>query len=220
MKDMTREIWESFYSDSNYMPIAPYTDSMAMLARRFSRNGSGKKLLEIGCGVAQNLLFASWSMDFETYGIDFSEVAIQAAVENFQKKNVSFAELEVGDVKNLKYSDDFFDAIIERGVLQLNSLDRIKEIVKELRRVLKKGGCLSCSFLSENNAYYGQGEDLGNGDFYNDKRDGMRHYFSRSDIGFVFEGFKIERLQHTERKDLLNMGLAIESFYNVEMVKV
>lgn len=220
MQDLSAQIWDGFYQDSAYAAIAPYTDSMAMLARRFNKSGQGHHLLEIGCGVGQNLLFARWSMQFEVYGVDYSSTAIQIAKDRFQSHQLPYQSLEVGDVQQLNFNDHSFDAIIERAVLQLNTLDNIKKIVQELHRVLKPGGCMSCSFLSENNAFFGQGQYLGQGDFYNPNRDGMRHYFSRNDILEVFQNFQIDRLVHVERKDLMNSSIPTESFYNIELSKI
>lgn len=215
----TQSIWDLFYADPNYTAIAPYTDCIAMLARNFNRNGSGKKILEVGCGVAQNLLFAKWSMNFDVYGVDYSAKAIKTAKNSFKNRNLDFKHLAEGNVKNLSFDDDYFDAVIERAVLQLNTLQDSLKMLSEMVRVLKPGGSLSCFLLAENISVYGVGDYLGDGDFFNPDNDGIRHFFSRKDIYEAFKNLEVKKLYLNTRQDLLNRGLTTQNYYVVEATK-
>ncbi len=115
--------------------------------------GGGKaKMLEFACGTGANLRFFDGE-DFEVYGIDTSESAIDRCIQRgFKKENFSTANLLDGsdindiwpDVKfdviiclsSISYFNDhdigvlnlkFYDALKERGVLYTNFYTTIRE---------------------------------------------------------------------------------------------
>jgi SAM-dependent methyltransferase len=214
----SRAIWDALYADDNYAPIAPYTDIVAFLARSFRRDGRGHKVLEIGCGTAQNLLFAVWSMGFEVHGVDYSEAAIAQARQAFRVKGLDYGALEVMDAASLAYPDGHFDAVLERAVLQQNRLGTAAAMFAEMRRVLKPGGVLCCSLAAEGHFLFGQGENLGGGDFFNGEHDGSRHFFARRDILDLFQGLEITRWMLHTRQDV-TANRTVEQFHVVEARK-
>ncbi len=216
--DNSKVIWNGLYQTGDYAPIVPYTDSLAMLARYFLKQGEGRKLLEIGCGIGQNLLFARWAMCFDVTGIDYSESAIARAKQNFADKGLTYEALRVADAAATGLPDDYFDAVIERAVLQQNRFDVVTAIVREICRVLKPGGVLSCALATEGHFLFGQGESLGGGDFFNPQHDGSRHFFARRDLLQLFEPFEILRWSLHTRQDVLR-NQTVEQFYLVEVRK-
>jgi SAM-dependent methyltransferase len=211
------EIWDAIYANPDYAPVAPYTDVVAFLARKFAKNGRKKNLLEIGCGVGQNLAYARWVMGFEIYGIDYSARVIELA-KTFMATRGLEADLQVGDVQNLPYEDNFFHACIERAVIQHNEFSKVRNIVGELHRVLRPGGLLCCSFASEGHVLFGNGKNLGNGDFFDPDHDGIRHFFARRDVDEVFSNFEIERLKLATNQNMLS-GKTEEQYWVVELRK-
>lgn len=214
----SRAIWDALYAEGNYAPIAPYTDIIAFLARSFARDGHGRKVLEIGCGTAQNLLFAAWSMGFEVHGVDYSETAIAQARAQFAAKGLGYGALEVADAAHLAYPDATFDAVLERAVLQQNRFEAARGILDEMRRVLKPGGVLCCSLAAEGHFLFGQGEHLGGGDFFNGEHDGSRHFFARRDILDLFAGMDITRWMLHSRQDVTGNRM-VEQYHVVEARK-
>ncbi len=214
----SRAIWDALYAEGNHAPIAPYTDIIAFLARSFARDGQGRKVLEIGCGTAQNLLFANWSMGFEVYGVDYSETAITQARAQFRGKGLSYGALEVADATRLDFPDSHFDAVVERGAAQHNRLAVARAILAEMRRVLKPGGVLCCSLAAEGHFLFGQGTHLGEGDFFNGEHDGTRHFFSRRDVLDLFAGMEITRWMLHSRQDVPGNRM-VEQYHVVEARK-
>lgn len=199
----SRAIWDALYAGGDYAPIAPYTDLMAFLARSFQRRGAGRRILEVGCGTAQNLLFARWSMGFEVHGMDYSDAAIAQARAAFVERGLEYGSLEVMDALNLTYPDARFDAVLERAVLQQNRLDTARAMFAEMSRVLRPGGVLCCNLAAEGHFLFGQGEYLGGGDFFNAEHDGSRHFFSRRDVLDLFAGLEITRWALLTRQDVM-----------------
>lgn len=214
----SRAIWDALYAEGRYAPIAPYTDLIAFLARAFQREGGGRRILEIGCGTAQNLLFANWSMGFEVHGMDYSETAIRQARESFLAKGLTYGSLEVMDALRLSYPDAAFDAVLERAVLQQNRLETARAMFAEMRRVLKPGGVLCCNLAAEGHFLFGQGEYQGEGDFFNAEHDGSRHFFSRRDILDLFDGLEITRWMLHTRQDV-TANRTVEQTHVVEARK-
>jgi SAM-dependent methyltransferase len=211
------KIWDSIYERSDYAPIAPYTDAIAFLARSFAKKGAGKRLLEIGCGVGQNIAYAQWTMGFDIYGIDYSAQAIELARSSLAGRGIN-ADLRVGDVTQLPYADEFFDVCIERAVIQQNRHTAGLQIVKELFRVLRPGGYLCCSIIAEGHQLFGNGEDLGNGDFFDPGHDGLRHFYSRRDIMNLLLDFDLLRLSMHTRQNVMT-GQTNEQYWVVEARK-
>jgi SAM-dependent methyltransferase len=211
------KLWDSIYENIDYAPIAPYTDAIAFLARIFLKRGEGKRLLEIGCGVGQNIAYARWTMGFDIYGVDYSAQAIELARISLAGRGVD-AELHVGDVTQLPYANGFFDVCIERAVIQQNRHAAGIQIVKELLRVLRPGGYLCCSIIAEGHQLYGNGEYLGNGDFHDPGHDGSRHFYARRDIMDLFSGFDLLRLSMHTRQNVMT-GQTNEQYWVVEARK-
>lgn len=72
-------------------------------------------------------------------GIDLSKKLIHMAQENAAKAGLSGQlRFEVGNADNLRFNDDAFDMVISTGML--HSLKDPVKVLKEIYRVLKKGG--------------------------------------------------------------------------------
>jgi ubiquinone/menaquinone biosynthesis C-methylase UbiE len=94
------------------------------------------KLLEIGCGMATDLLQLA-RRGFKVTGIDLTEEGINLAQQRFDLYQQP-GELKVDDAENLSFSDDSFDIVYSFGVLH-HTPDTQKSI-DEVCRVLKPGG--------------------------------------------------------------------------------
>ena len=72
-------------------------------------------------------------------GIDLSKKLIHMAQANAAKAGLSGQlQFEVGNATNLRFDDDVFDMVISTGML--HSLRNPVKVLKEIYRVLKKGG--------------------------------------------------------------------------------
>lgn len=97
---------------------------------------SGKKLLEVGCGVGIDLVrFAQ--EDAIVTGIDLAEVSIELAKENFKQRDLK-GELLTMNGEELLFEDDSFDVIYAHGVLQYTA--NAPKMMEEIHRVLHPEG--------------------------------------------------------------------------------
>lgn len=92
------------------------------------------KMLDIGCGAGYFLYHAK-NKGFECFGVEVSEVAV-----NYIKKVLKINNIFLGELKDADFISNFFDAIRCCHVLEHTA--NPVEILKEINRIIKKGGIL------------------------------------------------------------------------------
>ena len=135
-----QRIWESIYENQKQINKVPQSELFTFLLTHFSGETEKKELLEIGCGVGNNLLFAAFRLGMKVTGIDYSSKAIEMAKEVFLNYSIPHEDLLPMDASSMTFEDDTFDSVIDRAALQHNRFETSKTIVNEVHRVLKKGG--------------------------------------------------------------------------------
>jgi ubiquinone/menaquinone biosynthesis C-methylase UbiE len=114
-------------------------DSHAAFFKAYLR--SGMKLLDCGCGPGTITLgFAKIIAPGTVTGIDAGSSQISIARENALKQAISNADFQEGNVYNLPFEDNSFDAAFSHAVLE--HLQEPVKALQELLRVLKSGGFL------------------------------------------------------------------------------
>jgi SAM-dependent methyltransferase len=97
---------------------------------------AGKKVLEVGCGVAIDLVrFAKGGADVT--GVDLAQQSIDLAKSYFKHLDLS-GDLRLANGEALDFPDDTFDMVYAHGVIQYTA--NAQKMVDELRRVVKPGG--------------------------------------------------------------------------------
>jgi ubiquinone/menaquinone biosynthesis C-methylase UbiE len=97
------------------------------------------KVLDIGCGDgATELFMQKYFPQWLISGIDISENSVQIAKD----RNISNTDFKVYNGTNMPFLDESFDVIFVAGVLHHVEFILHQIIIKEIMRVLKKGGRL------------------------------------------------------------------------------
>jgi len=102
-----------------------------------------KLILEVGCGAGRVLRYYH-DNGFKIIGIDF----VKEAVEKLKKKDPTL-RVEFGDIKNLKFDNNYFDYILAFGLYH-NLENTLEKSILETKRVLKSGGYVCASFRADN----------------------------------------------------------------------
>jgi len=126
--------FKSFLKETD--PLA--TGSSAPDIKSFLRPKPGMNCLDAGC--CANLAtkrFDKWPSIY--YGIDISPVLIEEMKSFVEEALISIGGLEVADISDIPYADDFFDIVMVIGVFEYVDLDYSEEALKELHRVMKPG---------------------------------------------------------------------------------
>lgn len=99
----------------------------------------GERILEVGCGNGYYLsLLKRLGMRLELVGIDNDELALKDAVKFIGNKKV---KLILTDASKLPFPDSSFDKVVMSEVIE--HVKDEKAVLKEIYRVLKKGGILT-----------------------------------------------------------------------------
>jgi len=128
--------WKKVRGKSEQYWLEPSQESYYLINRWLAQ---GKKdFLDLGCGLGRHAIqFAK--AGFNTSGFDLSETSIARTAESAAQAGLS-VDLKVGDMLQLPYSDDSFDCIICYNVISHTDTKGIKQIIAELRRVLRADG--------------------------------------------------------------------------------
>jgi len=101
----------------------------------------GKNILEIGCGTGR-LTFGLVEKAKKVIAVDPIENNIIKAKEKLTKELKDKVVFQVGYGENLEFKDNFFDTVFLGMTLHEIPVDKQKDTLREIKRVLKKGGQL------------------------------------------------------------------------------
>lgn len=139
--------WErDIYASGMQLNRWPFSDVVSAIIRATS----GKKrdeisILELGCGAGNNVWFFA-EEGFKGHGIDMSSSAIDFGKRYLAMRGVD-ADLRVGDISSLPWTDCSFDFVLDRGALTQIDYEHIEAVLVEVLRVLKPGGKILCYTL-------------------------------------------------------------------------
>ena len=128
--------WEILSSDGKKIWLEPSIYSYYLVERW--KEMEMKDFLDLGCGLGRHtILFAK--NNFNTYAFDLSHEAVIKTEEYAKKENLEIKAKE-GDMLNLPYEDNSFDAILCFNVISHTDTEGFKKILQEINRVLRKEG--------------------------------------------------------------------------------
>jgi ubiquinone/menaquinone biosynthesis C-methylase UbiE len=100
-----------------------------------------KKVLDVPCGYGRDSIYLAKN-GFEVVGVDRSNEALKLATDWAKNEGLSVNFLE-GDISNLEFPDEHFDAIISNRYLHLvHDDEQQKKVAQEMHRVVKDDGLL------------------------------------------------------------------------------
>ena len=101
----------------------------------------GKKILEGGCGLGDKV-FALNNAGYDAYGVDYAEDTVKQVKKNWPK-----LKIQVGDVREQSFPDNFFEGYWSFGVIE-HFYKGCEEILNEMSRVIKTDEYLLITFLA------------------------------------------------------------------------
>ena len=110
------------------------------------------KILELGCGSGANLWMLARE-GFSTWGLDFAPTGLAYCQSVLEQWGVA-ASLTLGDMTNLPYGNESFDAIVDVVSMQHLNREQHAQTLAEVARVLKPGGrFFSCHLGAGSSAF-------------------------------------------------------------------
>lgn len=163
------------------------------------------KILDVGCGIGRHCKFVL-DMQMNPYGVDLSSTAISVAKEWLAGEGLNAVNehLLQGDLRGLKFDDNFFDYAVSHGVLDSMSFDIALATAAEVSRVLKKGGLFYCNLLCSDGSGHPEGF-AGEVVLTREHEKGtVQSYFDRDKVERLFSnGFALRELLLTTRHDAI-----------------
>ncbi len=102
-----------------------------------------KKILDAGCGGGRNIVYFLQLPEYEVYGVDIKQDAIDHVRQLAAKisPHTPADHFQLGKVEELPYEDETFDLVICNTVLHFaENTDHFDRMMRSLWRVLKPGG--------------------------------------------------------------------------------
>lgn len=190
--------WEEIFKEKKEVLKKP-NNQLIKVIPEFKKN-KVKKILDHGCGTGRHY-FLMKSKGFDVYGCDNSKTALR-----FIKQIDPKAKLKQCDMSKLPYNSSFFDGVISVAVIQHAKINKIKDTIKEIFRVLKKKGLLFLITISDKDPSYKTGKEIEkNTKIDIDQIDGKipHHFFNKKEIVDLFYDFDVLSLKHNTRKSFL-----------------
>lgn len=131
----TAQYWNKVYEREGYDDPCMRNDVYTFIAI-LSKVGDyvvPQKVLDVGCGNGYFLKYVSLTRDWELFGVDQSEKAIEVA-----RSRVPEAQLFTADVEKLPFRDNGFDIVFCMETLE--HLSRPERAINEMKRVVRPGG--------------------------------------------------------------------------------
>ena len=191
--------WEIVKDKQEQTWLEPSIESY-FLINRWQKQGK-KDFLDLGCGLGRHTIqFAK--AGFNTAGFDLSEESIRRTAEYAKAEKLDIT-LKVGDMLELPYPDASFDCILCRNVISHTDTAGMRQIVEELKRVLRPEG--ECYLTLGSKETWGFKQDWPVVDENTKTRiedgpeNGIPHFYADYDlIQELFKDFKIELVYQLE----------------------
>jgi ubiquinone/menaquinone biosynthesis C-methylase UbiE len=115
-----------------------------------------QSIMEIGCSSGANLyLLAKEYPEVKLYGIDINAIAIKEGNAFFKKQGMINVHLFVHKADKLEqFADKSIDVIFTDATLMYIGSDKIRKVIKEVRRISRKGFIFSEWHCEDNSREY------------------------------------------------------------------
>jgi SAM-dependent methyltransferase len=129
--------WNRIFEQKGRVFTEPHQDVPAIF--RLLKGRGARTVLDLGCGSGRHTVYLS-QQGFLVHGLDNSPQGIELTRQWLSNEGLQ-ADLQLQNMTEpLPYEDVFFDAVISVQVIHHSTLATIRGIVREMARVLKKGG--------------------------------------------------------------------------------
>lgn len=168
-------------------------------------------ILDLGCGSGNDTLYLT-EKGFSVIACDYSDIALEQVNQNI--KNVKTIKLDIS--LPLPFEDNAFDLIIADLSLHYFDEKTTKNIMKEIKRILKPNGNLLArvNSISDLNYGAGQGQRLEENYYFVDGYN--KRFFSENDAEKFFSIIgktnikETEMLRYTKPKKVIEINVQKE----------
>ena len=144
MKNQIRIMFNSIYEEydliNNFITFGLHKNWKKQIVD-ISKSLNPKRVLDVATGTADIAIALTKIKNCEIIGMDLSSNMLEIGQKKIKDLGLQQSViLELGDVENLKYNDNYFDVVtVGYGV---RNFENLKKSLDEIYRVLKKNGTL------------------------------------------------------------------------------
>ena len=201
---MMEEFWNQSWNHVDMNRVSEYIERMKS-AEPVSdpiidclRAQQAKVVCDAGCGCGAYSLKLALN-GFKVFGFDISPAAVRLSKELLSSRNIEYGDFRTCDILATGFDDNQFDAVISRDVIDHMSLIDGIAAVRELYRIVKKGGSIILTLDRSDSEYETEPHTVNSdGDyiFTGGKWDGMVfHPYSENEIARLVQVGTIVRLE-------------------------
>ena len=192
----SKKYWNKIYKDIQNKK--PSYDLWLDKYEEILKKSNYEAIIDLGCGSGGDTLYLN-ERGYKVIACDYSEEALSII-----NKHIPDAKtLNVDLTKALPFEDNSIKIIIADLSLHYFNEAATKDILKEIKRVLKNDGYLIGRVNSLNDVNYGamQGTEIEK--HYYLTKDGYKRFFDEEDIKYYFCDFHIE---HFSKESMFRYG--------------
>lgn len=149
MSHLDQNFWGKYFKYYDLLnELIPYQETLKLMISKIPPGD--QNVMDMGCGTGNLVKLLSNSRnDVKITGIDYSEEALNIAKDKLKNKNdINFYKVDLRDT--LPFEDGVFDIILIHNVLYTISEEHRLGLIKEVLRILKKGGIVITCNLNKN----------------------------------------------------------------------
>jgi SAM-dependent methyltransferase len=215
-------VWEQeIYSKGYQLNRYPFDMVVSFVFRYCPRNKPRREvcLLELGCGVGNNLWFAARE-GFAVAGIDRSPSAITFAQRRFAEEKLRGCFC-IGDFTSLPFQERSFDLVVDRGAIVCCGRNAGLQAIDEIKRVLRPAGRFLFNPYSTSHTSYRYSDpgpdrlrvNIGKGSLQG--VGGLCFYDREGVKAALASGWKILKFEHVESVDEADFRTTVHADWRV-----
>ena len=196
-----RQHWETTFAANPQMYGTEPSEAGRSAASRFAAEGLSR-VLELGAGQGRDT-FGLLGAGLEVTALDYAAGSLAGIRDEAGRAGLAGRLTTLThDVRQpLPFADASFDACYAHMLFTMAlASDELAALAGEVHRVLRPGGLCIYTVRHVGDAHYGAGRDLGDNLFENGGF--VVHFFDRTLVDRLAEGFELEDLTAFEEGDL------------------
>lgn len=182
---------------------------VAFLTRNFPKieDNINKRALDIGFGSGRHIKLLL-DYGFSTFGVDYSNDAVDVAKRIFQLRHEKRVFLQTGDLRDNLFENAFFDVIICYGTIFYREVMEVKKDLQIIYRLLNSNGKMIINFRTKENDFYKKGKKIDDNSFILDST-------TKDYEGILYTFFDLDEAE----KILIDVGFKIDNRERVDFWK-
>jgi ubiquinone/menaquinone biosynthesis C-methylase UbiE len=184
--------WERIYQEKGdvqgYFRVLP---KIRKVVPKFRKLGY-RRILDLACGTGRHALYLA-KRGFEVYATDMAGTALKITQEKAASLGLNNIYFREHDMRNIPFVDEYFDAVICTLAIHHGTALQVRQTVKEIHRVLKKGGMVITDMPSVTTEGVGHGKEMEKNTYLfvhgHMEDDVPHHYVTREEVKSLFQDF-------------------------------